>query len=101
MANVYHLSEGQVLCGEHNTAMEAPLRKFFFRSLISERVVGIQEFLRANAVDCIWARGLAHTPDELPPHPMPGTSWQPEKIELEPFNLMKAKASTKAVTKRN
>ena len=60
---------------EHNTAMDVRLRKFFFKSLTSPRVAGVQEFLRANALDCIvWACGLARTPeDELPP-PMPGTS---------------------------
>ena len=66
--------------GEHNTAMDARLRKFFIRSLTSPRVEGV----RANAMDCIiWACGLARTPeDELPP-PMPGTSLQPEEIDEE------------------
>ena len=73
--------------GEHNTAMDARLRTFFFRSLNSPRVAGVQEFLRANAMDCIiWACGLARTPeDELPP-PMPGTSLQPEEIDEEEKN---------------
>ena len=76
--------------GEHNTAMDARLRKFFFRSLTSPCVAGVQEFLRANAMDCIiWACGLARTPeDELPP-PMPGTSLQPEEIDEEEKNRIR------------
>ena len=76
--------------GEHNTAMDARLRKFFFRSLTSPRVAGVQEFLRANAMDCIiWACGLARTPeDDLPP-PMPWTSLQPEEIDEEENNRIR------------
>ena len=69
---------------EHNTAMDVRLRKFFFKSLTSPRVAGVQEFLRANALDCIvWACGLARTPeDELPP-PMPGTTSQQDDLGEE------------------
>ena len=67
---------------EHNTAMEARLRKFSFKSLTSPRVAGVQEFLRTNAMDCIvWACGLAHTPDDELPPPMPGTSLQQGEID--------------------
>ena len=60
---------------EHNTAMDARLKNFFFRSLTSPRVAGVQEFLRANAMDCIvWACSLAQTPDDELPPPVLGTS---------------------------
>ena len=60
---------------EHNTAMDARLKKFYFRSLTSPRVAGVQEFLRANAMDCIvWACSLAQTPDDDVPPLVPGTS---------------------------
>ena len=69
---------------EHNTAMDVRLRKFFFKSLTSPRVAGVQEFLKAHAMDCIaWACGLARTPeDELPP-PMLGTSSQQDELGEE------------------
>ena len=69
---------------EHNNAMDVRLRKFFFKSLTSPRVAGVQEFLRENAMDCIaWACGLARTPeDELPP-PMPGTSSEQDDLGEE------------------
>ena len=69
---------------KHNTAMDVRPRKFFFKSLTSLRVAGVQEFLRANVMDCIvWACGLAHTPEnELPP-PMPGTSSQQDDLGEE------------------
>ena len=70
--------------------MDTRLKKFFFRSLTSPRVEGVQEFLRANAMDCIiWACGLARTPeDDLPP-PMPWTSLQPEEIDEEENNRIR------------
>ena len=37
----------------YNNAMDVRLRKFFFKSLTSPRVAGVQEFLRENAMDCI------------------------------------------------
>ena len=50
---------------EHNTAMDVRLRKFCFKSLTSPRVAGVQEFLRANTMDCIvWACGLARTTED-------------------------------------
>ena len=66
---------------EHNAAMDVRLRKFFFKSLTSPRVAGVQEFLRAHAMDCTaWACGLARTPeDELPP-PMPGTTSEQDDL---------------------
>ena len=68
----------------HNIAMEARLRKFFFKSLTTPRVAGVQEFLRANAMDCIvWACGLARTPDDELPPPIPGTSFQQDDIGEE------------------
>ena len=68
----------------HNTAMEARLRKFFFKSLTAPRVAGVQEFLRDNAMDCIvWACGLARTPDDELPPPIPRTSVLPEDIDEE------------------
>ena len=69
---------------EHNTAMDVRLRKFFFKSLTSRRVAGVQEFLRAHAMECITlACGLARTPkDELPP-PMPGSSSEQDDLGEE------------------
>ena len=68
----------------HNTAMEARLRKFFFKSLTAPRVAGVQEFLQDNAMDCIvWACGLARTPDDELPPPIPRTSVLPEDIDEE------------------
>ena len=61
---------------EHNSAMAARLRKFF-KPLTSPLVAGVQEFLQTNVMDCIvWACGLAITPDDELPPPMPGTSVQ-------------------------
>ena len=69
---------------EHNTTMDALLRKFSFKSLTSPREAGVQEFLRANAMGCIvWACGLTHTPDDELPPPMPGTSLQQDEIGEE------------------
>lgn len=69
---------------KHNTAMDVRLRKFFFKSLTSLRVAGVQEFLRANAMDCIvWACGLAHTPENELPLPVPGTSSQQDDLGEE------------------
>ncbi|KAL9976810.1 hypothetical protein ACROYT_G014144 [Oculina patagonica] len=52
---------------EHNLTMGDHLKKFHFKSLNLPRVAGVQESLRANAMDCIvWALGLASTPDQLP-----------------------------------
>ena len=60
---------------EHNTAMDASLKRFYFRSPTSPHVAGVQEFLRANAMECIvWACSLAHTPDDKLPPPVQGTS---------------------------
>ena len=69
---------------EHNGAMAVRLRKFFFKRLTSPRVVGVQEFLQAHAMDCIvWACSLAITPDDELPPPMPGTSVQQGDIGEE------------------
>ena len=68
----------------HNTAVEARLRKVFFKSLTAPRVAGVQEFLRDSAMDCIvWASGLARTPDDELPPPFPSTSVLPEDIDEE------------------
>jgi len=62
---------------EHNGAMAVRLRKFFFKCLTSLCVAGVQEFLQTNAMDCIvWACGLAITPDDELPPPVPGTNVQ-------------------------
>ena len=69
---------------EHNGAMAVRLRKFFFKRLTSPRVAGVQEFLQTNAMDCIvWACGLAITPDDELPPPVPGTSVQQGDIGEE------------------
>ena len=91
----------------HNTAMEARLRKFFFKGLTAPRVAGVQEFLGDNAMDSIvWACGLARTPDnELPPSIPRTTSFRrtlikKRKNELGPFTWTKVKASKKGAMKR-
>ena len=49
----------------HNTAMDASLRKSFFKSLTAPRLAGVQKFLRDNAIYFIvWACGFERTPDE-------------------------------------
>ena len=69
---------------EHNLAMDARLKKFYFKSLNWPRVAGVQESLRASAMDCIvWAIGLARTPDDELPPPVPGTNSQPGEINEE------------------
>ena len=85
----------------HNTAIEACLRKFFFKSLTAPHVAGVQEFLGDNAMDSIvWACGLARTPDnELPPF-IPRTTIKKRKNELGPFNWTKVQASKKAAMKQ-
>ena len=56
----------------HNAAMDARLRKFYFKSLNSLPVPGVQQSLRDSAMDCIvWARKVARTPDDKLPPPMP------------------------------
>ena len=50
---------------EHNGAMAVRLSKLFFKRLTSPRVVGVQEFLQTNAMDCIvWKCSPAITPDD-------------------------------------
>ena len=76
---------------EHNNAMDARLMKFFLKRLTSPRVPGVQEFLRANAMDCIvWACGLARTPDDELPPPVPRTSLQPDVIDEEEKERIRA-----------
>ena len=53
---------------EHNAAMDARLRKFYFKSLISRPVPGVQQSMRDSAMDCIViASKVARTPDDKLP----------------------------------
>ena len=64
---------------EHNAAMDAQPRKFYFKSLSSPPLAGVQEVLRQNAIDClVWACSVASTPEEELPAPMPGSLARPD-----------------------
>ena len=67
---------------EHNAAMDARLRKFYFKSLNSRPVTGVQQSLRDSAMDCIvWASKVACTPDDELPPPMPGSASKPNELD--------------------
>ena len=67
---------------EHNAAMDARLRKFYFKSLNSRPVPGVQQSLRDSAMDCIvWASKVARTPDDELPPPMPGSAAKPNELD--------------------
>ena len=67
---------------QHNAAMEARLRKFYFRSLNSPPISGVQKSLRDNAMDClVWACNVAVTPDDELPPPMPGSDSKPHEVD--------------------
>ena len=60
---------------DHNATMDARLRKFYFKSLNTPPVSGIQQSLRERAMDSIvWASRVARTPDDELPPPMPGSA---------------------------
>ena len=57
---------------EHNAAMDARLRKFYFRSLNSRPVAGVQQSFRDSALDrIVWASRVASTPDDELSPPIP------------------------------
>ena len=67
---------------EHNAAMDARLRKFYFKSLNTPPVSGVQQSLRERAMDCIvWASRVARTPDDELPPPMPGSAAKPNEFD--------------------
>ena len=67
---------------EHNAAMNARLRKFYFKSLNSRPVPGVQQSLRDSAMDCIvWASKVVRTPDDELPPPMPGSVAKPNELD--------------------
>ena len=67
---------------EHNAAMDARLRKFYFTSLNTPPVSGVQQSLRERATDCIvWASRVARTPDDELPPPMPGSEVKPNEFD--------------------
>ena len=79
---------------EYNAAMDARLRKFYFKSLNSRPVAGVQQSLPDSAVDCIvWASKVARTPDDELARPMPGSAAKPneldegEKARIKTMNL--------------
>ena len=72
---------------EHNAAMDARLRKFYFKSLNSRPIPGVQQSLRDSAMDCIvWASRVARTPDDELPPPMPGSAAKPNEFDDEERN---------------
>ena len=72
---------------EHNAAMDARLRKFYFKSLSSPPLAGVQEALRENAMDCIvWACSVASTPEDELPAPIPGSVARPDDFNEEEKN---------------
>ena len=72
---------------EHNAAMDARLRKFYFKSLKSRPIAGVQQSLRDSAMDCIvWASRVARTPDDELPPPMPGSAAKPNEFDDEERN---------------
>ena len=72
---------------EHNAAMDVRLRKFYFKSLNSRPIPGVQQSLRDSAMDCmVWAGRVARTlDDELPP-PIPGSAAKPNEFDDEERN---------------
>ena len=75
---------------EHNAAMDARLRKFYFKSLNSRPVAGVQQSLRNSAMDCfVWASKVARTPDDELARPMPGSAEldEGEKARIKTMNL--------------
>ena len=72
---------------EHNAAMDARLRKLYFKSLNSRPIPGVQQSLRDNAMDCIvWASRVARTPDDELPPPKPGSAAKPNEFDDEERN---------------
>ena len=75
---------------EQNAAMDACLRKFYFKSLNSRSVLGVQQSLRESAMDCIvWAFRVARPPDDELPPPMPGSAAKPNKLDEDEKNGIK------------
>ena len=59
---------------EHSAAMDARLRKFYFKSLNAPPTAGVQQALHDDAMDCIvWASRVAKTPENELPAPRPGS----------------------------
>ena len=59
---------------DHNSAMNVRLWKFFFKTLTTTPVVGVMQYLKENAMECIvWASSVAETPDDELPPSAPGT----------------------------
>ena len=72
---------------EHNTAMDARLRKFYFKSLNSRPIPGVQQSLRDSAVNCIvWVSRVARTPDDELSPPIPGSAAKPNEFDYEERN---------------
>ena len=72
---------------EHNAAMDARLRKFYFKSLYSRPIPGVQQSLRDSAMDCIvWASRVARTPDDELLPPIPGSAAKPNEFDDEERN---------------
>ena len=91
---------------EHNAAMDARLRKFYFKNLNSRPVPGVQQSLHDSAMDCIvWASKVARTPDDELPPPMPGSAAKPneldegEKDRIKTMNLEDSESEQEANVK--
>lgn len=50
---------------DYNEVMDVRLRKFYFRSLIIFFVVGVQQYLKDNVMDCfVWVSRVVRTSDD-------------------------------------
>ena len=75
---------------QHNAAMDARLCKFYFKSLNTPPVSGVQQSLRETAMDCIvWGSRVARTPDDELPPPMPGSAAKPNEFDGKEINRIK------------
>ena len=67
---------------EHNAAMDARPRKFYFKSLNAPPTACVQQALHDNAMDCIvWACRVAKTPEDELPAPRPGSAARPNAFD--------------------
>lgn len=75
---------------EHNPAMDARLRKFYFKSLNTPPVSVVQQSLRETAMDCIvWASRVARTPDDGLSPPMSGSAAKANEFDEKEKNRIK------------
>ena len=107
MSHVHHLPNGNGFGEEHNAAMDARLRKFYFKSLNSRPVPGVQQSLRESAMDCIvLANKVARTADDELPPPMPRLAAKPneldevEKDRIKTTNLEDSESDQEASVKK-